>query len=134
MEFNYFSYLCFVWAAVGIITRILMVTLGDKWNKWEMNHAYTKKKPFWIYVIAGTGFALVIFTWYQVFNLEVKYSWIIALLISLTLIKISALLFNYDKFRKFASNTLNDPKKKMKLNISVFLLSIVFIFLGLFVY
>lgn len=134
MEFNYFSWLCFSWAFVGIVTRILMIVLGYKWNKWEMDRAYTKKKPAWIYGVGGLGFALVVYTWYQVFNLEVAHSWIIAVIISLSLIKISALLFNYSKFRKFASETLNNPQKKRILNLSVFLMSIIFIMLGIYVY
>lgn len=134
MNFNYFSYLCFIWAIVGIVTRILMTAYGERWNKWEMDHAYKEEKPKWIYLISIFGVLLVGFTWYQVVNLNVKYSWIIALLLSLTLIKISALLFNYEKFRAFASETLNNPKKKLRLNISVFIVSIVMIILGLFVY
>jgi len=134
MNLNYFSYLCFGWAFVGIVTRILMVGFGDKWNKWEMNNAYKEKKPFWIYIVSGLGMALVIFTWYQVFRLDVKYSWVIALFISLTLVKISALLFRYNEFRKFAAETLNDPKKKMKLTISVFLMSVIFILMGIVLY
>jgi len=134
MNFNYFNYLCFGWAFVGIVTRILMVGLGDRWNKWEMKSAYKEKKPLWIYIISALGLALVIFTWYQVFKLDVRYSWIIALLISLTLVKISALLFKYNEFRKFASETLNNPKKKMKLTISVFIMSIILIVMGIVLY
>lgn len=134
MNFNYFSYLCFIWAIIGIVTRILMTVYGERWNKWEMDQAYKEEKPKWIYLISLLGILLVAFTWYQVFNLDVEYSWIIALLLSLTLVKISALLFNYEKFRAFASETLNDPKKKIRLNISVFIVSIVMILLGLFVY
>lgn len=134
MEFNYFSYLCFGWAFVGIITRILMVGLGERWNRWELQRAYAKKKPKWIYGLAMGGIILVGVTWYKVVSLEVRGSWIIATVLSLTLIKISALLFNYEKFRRFASDTLNNPRKKMRLTISVFLMSIVFILLGLFVY
>ncbi len=111
-----------------------MIALGDKWNKWEMDHAYTKKKPVWINVVAGLSVAIVLFTWYQVSNLEVAHSWIIAVITSLTLVKISTLMFNYDKFREFASKTLNNTQKKMKLNIAVFLMSAVFIILGVFVY
>lgn len=134
MNFNYFSYLCFIWAIVGIVTRILMTVYGESWNRWEMERAYKKEKPKWIYLISLLGILLVAFTWYQVFNLDIEYSWIIALLLSLTLVKISALLFNYEKFRAFASDILNNPKKKLRLNISVFIVSIVMILLGLFVY
>ena len=134
MENVYFRWLCFMWAFVGITTRILMVVLGDTWNKWELDHAYTKEKPRWINVIGGVAFAIVIYTWYQVFSSNVAYSWIIAVFTSLTLIKISALLFNYDTFRQFAYKTLSDPLKRKKLNISVFFMSIVFILLGLYLY
>ena len=134
MEFNYFSYLCFIWAAVGIITRVLMVTMGDKWNNWEMEKAYASQKPVWIYVIGVVGLFVIAWTWYQVFNLNVQYSWIMAVIVSLTTIKLSALLFKYDQFRQFASETLNNPKKMKKLNISVLTISIIFIALGVFVY
>lgn len=134
MEFNYFSYLCFIWAAVGIITRVLMVTMGDKWNKWEMEKAYASQKPAWIYIIGVLGLFVIALTWYQVFNLDVPYSWIMAIVISLTTIKLSALLFKYDQFRQFASETLNNPKKMKKLNISVLFISIIFIAMGVFVY
>lgn len=134
MNFNYFSYLCFIWAAVGIITRILMITLGDKWNKWEMEHAYSEKKPVWVNIVAVTGIFVVIVTWIQVFRLDVDYSWVIGVITTLSLIKISALLFNYEKFREFAENTLNDKSKRLRLNLSVFAASIIFISLGLFLY
>ncbi len=86
-----------------------------------MDHAYTKEKPRWINVIGGVAFAIVIYTWYQVFSSNVAYSWIIAVFTSLTLIKISALLFNYDTFRQFAYKTLSDPlKRKETKHISLF--------------
>lgn len=134
MEFSYFSYFCFIWAAVGIVTRILMVTMGEKWNKWEMEKAYASQKPTWIYIIVILGLFMIALTWYQVFNLNVQYSWIMAVIVSLTTIKLSALLFKYDQFRQFASETLNNPKKMKKLNISVLIISIIFIALGVFVY
>jgi uncharacterized membrane protein YdcZ (DUF606 family) len=134
MEFNYFSYLCFVWAAVGVVTRVLMVTMGDRWNKWEMERAYASQKPAWIYAVGVLGLFVIALTWYQVFNLDVRYSWIMAVFVSLTTVKLSALLFKYDQFRQFASETLSNPQKMKKLNISVLTISIIFIALGLFVY
>jgi len=134
MNFNYFSYLCFTWAIVGIVTRILMIVYGDHWDKWEMNRVYKQEKPKWIYLISFLGTLLVVLTWYQVFNLNVDYSWVIALLLSLTLVKISVLLFNYEKFRIFAFETLNNSRKRLRLNVSVFMISIIMIILGVYVY
>jgi uncharacterized membrane protein YdcZ (DUF606 family) len=134
MEFNYFSYLCFVWAAVGVITRVLMVTKGDRWNKWEMEKVYSSQKPAWIYAVGVLGLFVIALTWYQVFNLDVRYSWIMAVFVSLTTVKLSALLFKYDLFRQFASETLSNPQKMKTLNVSVLMISIIFIALGVFVY
>lgn len=132
--FNYFSILCFIWAFIGITSRFLIVYLGERWNKWELNNAYSKEKPKWIYIISLISVFLVIYTWYQVFITEVRYSWVIATLISLTLIKVSALIFNYDKFRAFAIEVLNNKSKLQQLNIGVLFFSIICIGMGLFLY
>ena len=105
---NYFSGLCFFWAFIGLGSRFLIIKLGKKWNDWEMEKAYTEKKPTWIYFLGVFGIGLVIYTWYQVFVTDVRYSWIIAGLISITLIKIFNLLFNYKKKK------IKKKKKKKK--------------------
>ncbi len=43
---NYFKFLCFFWAAIGIVSRIAMVVMGKKWNTWETEKAYAKKKTY----------------------------------------------------------------------------------------
>ncbi|OHD34038.1 MAG: hypothetical protein A2Y31_09155 [Spirochaetes bacterium GWC2_52_13] len=131
---NYFAIVCLVWAGIGIATRILMMAYGERWNRWEMTHAYAVQRPRWVLVVAGVGIAFIAFTWYKVFTTDVPYSWIIATLVSLTSIKLSALLFQYDKFRTFASEILNDRHKKMKLTVSVALMSIVLLAMGFQLY
>lgn len=134
MNENYFRYLCFGWAALGILTRILMLWLGEKWDNWEIEKAYSEKKPIWIYIVSLSGFFLVVLTWYNVFTLNVKWSWLIAFILSLTLIKISAILFKYREFRNFVVNTLRNKKKKNKITLSVLFVSLVFILMGIFIY
>jgi hypothetical protein len=131
---NFFQFVCFFWAFVGIISRIAMVIMGKKWKEWELKKVYKDKKPFIIYKIGILGYLFVGFTWYKVFTTDVKFSWVIALLISLTLIKITTLIFNYESFRKFAVKTLNDRKKMITLNIIVLIFSMVLISMGLFLY
>lgn len=133
-EINYFSILCFVWAFVGILSRILIIFLGDKWTKWELDKAYSQKKPKWIYAVAILSLAIIGFTWYQVIVSGVQFSWIIAVLLSLTLIKVYTIIFNYQRFREFVKYILNDRKKLSQLNIAVTILSIVFILMGIFLY
>lgn len=47
---NYFKLLSFVWAFIGIVSRIIMG--GSKWKEWELGSAYKKKKPMIINIIA----------------------------------------------------------------------------------
>jgi len=131
---NYFKLLCFTWAAAGIITRILIMFLGVSWREWELGKAYSEHKPRWIYVVGIAAFFLVAFTWYKVFTSDVRYSWIIAVIVSLTLIKISAMLFRYERFRAFVMDVLNDRKKLTVLNVVVLLFSIGFLMLGVYLY
>jgi len=131
---NYFRVLCFIWAIVGLVTRFLIVSLGVSWKEWELGKAYTRSKPRWIYFVAVFAFMVVTFTWYKVFTTEVRYSWIMALLVSLTLIKVFLLIFNYERFRSFIENILNDRKKLTLLNISVLVFSIIFMLMGMYLY
>lgn len=125
---NYFEFLCFFWAGIGLGSRLLMGLFGSKWKDWEINQTYAAKRPGWIYGIVIIGILLVGFTWYQVVATSIPYSWIIAALITITLVKISALLFAYDRFRQFVSNTLSNRKKFRQLNLGVILFFLVFIF------
>lgn len=131
---NYFAIVSFVWAGIGIATRILMVAYGERWNRWEMTHAYAVQRPRWVVFIAGAGIVFIAFTWYKVFTTDVNHSWILAALVSLTSIKLSVLLFQYEKFRAFASDILNNKHKKMKLTVSVALMAIVLLVMGLRLY
>ena len=131
---NYFSVLCFVWAAIGIISRIAMGKMGRNWAEWEMNKVYKEDKPTFITFIGILGYATVIVTWIMVFITDVQYGWILAVLITLTLFKITKLLFNYEQFRDFLIKTLKDKKKMYQLNTAVIILSVVLISMGIFLY
>lgn len=131
---NYFQVICFLWAAIGIVSRIAMAVMGDRWAKWELESAYGVKKTKWIYVVGIVGYGVVLFTWYKFFTTDIAYSWMITVLITLTVIKISALLFNYHVFRQFVMETLHNRKKMLALNIGVSILSIVLVWMGLYLY
>jgi len=131
---NYFSVLCFIWAGIGIISRIAMGKMGRNWAEWEMNKVYKEDKPSFITFIGILGYVIVIVTWIMVFITDIQYSWIIAVLITLTLFKITKLLFNYEQFREFLVKTLKDKKKMYQLNTSVIILSIILVSMGIFLY
>lgn len=131
---NFFAALCFFWAAIGIGSRIGMALMGKRWKDWELGKAYTEKKPAWLYVLIIFGAALIITTWVMVFTQDVKYSWIIAVLITLTSVKLGMFMFKYDEFRAFVSRVLSEGKRIAMINTAVLVLAAGLIGMGLFVY
>ncbi len=132
MRINYFVIICFTWALIGILTRIIILISGKRWNKWEENKVYSQKKPIWLYFAAVFAISIVAYTWYMVFTNNVHLSWIIALLLTFILIKVFIQMFNYSKFREYVHKVMNDANTFNKINIGVFVLSIILVFLGIF--
>ncbi len=93
-----------------------------------------KKRPIWVYLVSTLGILLVIYTWYAVFISKISYSWIIAIFVSLTALKVLMLLFRYLKFRGFVNRILRDPKKMLHLNVGVLIFSLILIIMGIFLY
>ena len=134
MEINYFAGLCFFWAAIGIGSRVAMAVMGERWRAWELGSAYTARKPRWLYGVGLAGVALLVLTWALVFTTDVPHSWIIAMLVSLTGIKLYAILFRYDEFRAFVARTLADRGQMALLNAGVLVFSGVLIGMGVWLY
>ena len=134
METNFFQVTSFFWAGVAVISRIVMKCMGERWKTWEMQKFYKQKRPFFIIVIGAAGILLVLSTWVQVVSSDVPYSWILAVLVSLTMVKILVLLGDYQAFCTFAENTLQDASKMMKLNTAVLLFAVGLVLIGVFLY
>lgn len=130
----FFKIVCFFWAAVGIISRIAMAAMKEKWAVWEQAHAYKEKRPAWVVIVGVIGILLIPAVWAVYIIFSVSYGWILGALMTLTIFKIVTLMFNYSKFREFLKNTLVDKKKMLKLNVAVIILSIGLVCMGLFLY
>jgi uncharacterized membrane protein YdcZ (DUF606 family) len=132
---NYFQVLSFVFGAVLILTRPAIQFFPRQWNKFELNKAYTENQPRWVWIVGALGLLFVAFTWYKHFTADVPYSLVITLLLSLTLIKMSQVLFNYRQFRAFAARVLEKDRKTLTLiNVFALILGIGSILLGFFLY
>ncbi len=130
MELNYFAVVCFAWALIGIATRLIIIKAGRRWNEWEEHEVYVEKQPVWLFVVAFLAVLLVGFTWYMVFVSEVRASWVIATLLTLILIKVSAQILDYRKFRAYVKKVMNDPALFRKINIGVAAYSLLLVALG----
>ncbi len=132
MKINYFVIICFVWALIGILTRIIIFSLGKKWNEWEENKAYSDQKPIWLHYVSIFAVLIVVYTWYMVFKSNVHFSWIIASLLTLILIKVFVQIFKYAEFKKYVKRVMNDKRIFRKINIGVLVYSLTLVFLGIF--
>jgi hypothetical protein len=117
-----------------LVSRFFILRMGEKWNKWELDSAYTESKPRWIYLLGVFGLGLVGYSWYRVAVTDVRYSWVITALLSLTLVKVFNLTFNYERFREFVANTLNDRKRWRSINVGIIAFSVALVFTGIFLY
>jgi hypothetical protein len=132
---NYFQVLSIVFGLVLILTRPAIQFFPKQWNAFELNTAYTEKQPRWVWLVGLFGIVLVAFTWYKHFTAGVPYSLVITLLLTLTLVKMSQVLFNYKQFRAFVVRVLEKDRKTLALiNIAALILGIASLLIGFLLY
>lgn len=132
---NYFQVLSLIFGAILILTRPAIQFFPKKWNDFELNTAYTEKQPRWVWVVGSLGLLLVGFTWYKHFSVSVPYSLVITLLLTLTLLKTSQVLFNYKQFRDFVVRVLTRDRKILAaINIVALILGLGALAMGIFLY
>lgn len=132
---NYFQVLSVTFGAALILTRPAIQFFPERWNAFELTRAYTEKQPRWVWFAGLIGLGLVVFTWYMHFTAEVPYSLVITLLFTLTLVKMSQVLFNYRQFRAFAKHVLERDRKTLTIiNLSALVLGFVCLLMGFFLY
>ena len=132
---NYFQVLSIVFGLVLILTRPAIHFFPKQWNAFELNTAYTEKQPRWVWLVGLFGIGLVAFTWYKHFTTGVPYSLVITLLLTLTLLKMSQVLFNYKQFRAFVVQVLEYDRKTLALiNLAALFLGMASLLIGFLLY
>ena len=128
---NYFQVLSIVFGLILILTRPAIQFFPQRWNAFELNTAYTEKQPRWVWFVGLFGLALVILTWYMHFTAGIPYSIVITLVLTLTLVKTSQVLFNYKQFRSFVVRVLERDRKTLTLiNTFALLLGLALLIMG----
>lgn len=132
---NYFQVLSFIFGAILILTRPAIHFFPKQWNAFELNTAYTEKQPRWVWIVGFFGLALIALTWYMHFTAGIPYSIVITLILTLTLVKTSQVLFNYKQFRAFVVRVLEKDRKTLAMiNILAALLGVGCLLIGFFLY
>ncbi len=131
---NYFQVVAIAFGGILILVRPIMHLFPKRWAEFEMSKAYTERQPAWVWLAGLLGIALVAYTWYRQITTPIPYSIIITLAITLTLVKLSQVLFNYKQFRAFAEKALTRERSVLaKITIATVLLGVVLVSLGVWV-
>lgn len=132
---NYFKILGLVFGLLAFLKPFYMHILPWDENK-GIEKAYSKERPKWVILVSIIGLGLVALTWYKEVTTEIKYSLILTVLFSLTLIKALILLFDYEKFQKWIASMLkkNKGKQIVFIDIGAGIFGFIIILITLFLY
>ncbi|SES14969.1 hypothetical protein SAMN05518684_10938 [Salipaludibacillus aurantiacus] len=132
---NYFQAGSIVFGIILITVRLTMHVIPEKWNQFELNRVYTEKRPQWVWLGGFISMIITGVTWYKQVTTEVSFSIAFTLIISLTLVKVWQVIFNYNQFRAFAIKALTEDRTIIiKINIFTTVLGVLLIVLGVWVY
>jgi len=91
--------------------------------------AYGEKRPLWVIPVFIITLGLVGYTWYMQFTTSVPYSIIVTVFVSLALLKVLFIVFDYPRFKKKVDATLAKEKGR-----EIFIQNIVSGIFGLIVF
>ncbi len=115
---NYFKALGIIFGVVALLKPVYIHLIPyDEFSL--IGKAYQQQRPRWVVFAGIVGVILVAFTWYMYFITDIKYSIVIAILFSVTLIKAIALLFNYQAFQKWVAGLLVKEKNSRIVAIDI---------------
>ncbi|MCE7793982.1 hypothetical protein K8O68_16460 [Salipaludibacillus sp. CUR1] len=132
---NYFQAGSIFFGVLLIAVRLTMHVIPEKWNQFELNRVYTEKMPQWVWLAGIISMIITGVTWYKQVTTDVSFSIVFTLIISLTLVKVGQVIFNYNQFRAFAIKALTEDRTIIiKINIFTTVLGVLLIVLGVWVY
>lgn len=132
---NYFKVLGLVFGLAAMLKPVYMHVLP--WDeKSFLAKTYAAKRPAWIVPVALVGLGLVALTWYLHFTAGVPYSWILAVLFSLTAVKGVALLWDYERFQAWVAGMLDEDRGRgvVLVDVAVGAIGLAIVLLAWFVY
>ncbi len=131
----YFKILSIAYGALMILKGPVVHFLGRRWARFEPGVVYPEKQSFRVWVVGVVGLILIAVTWVMHVKTDVDYSLIVTLVVTLTFVKLSQLLFNYRRFRQFVVKVWEkNPPYLLWLNVAIGVLGTALVLLGIFVY
>jgi len=132
---NYFQGLGSIIGLAAMLKIVLMLLRPQNTTDF-IARAYGEKRPLWIIPVFIITLGLVGYTWYMQFTTTVPYSMVVAIFVSLALLKVLFIVFDYPRFKKKVDATLAKEKGRdiFIQNTLSGILGFIVLLLALFVY
>ena len=134
MQINFFNISCFVAAGLAILSSIVRLVFPELLNSFEKTLIITEEKPFWVFALGVFSIMLIVIVWFHVWKSTLQYTWIMATLFSVSLIKSSMFVFNYEQFKRISAKFIGNNKRMKILNLFVLFYGLVLLAMGVFLY
>ena len=132
---GYFQLLGFIIGLAAILKIVLMLLRPQNATNF-IARAYGEKRPLWVVPVFIITLGLVGYTWYMQFTTNVPYSIVVTVFVSLALLKVLFIVFDYQRFKKKIDATLAKEKGRdiFIQNTLSGILGLIVLLLALFVY
>ncbi|WP_034328487.1 hypothetical protein [Alkaliphilus transvaalensis] len=131
----YFKLFSIIWGALMIGITLIMHIIPKQWNDFELNKIYTEERPKWVLAAGAIAILIVATTWYKEMTTDISFSIFLTLLVTITLIKIAHIMFNYVNFINFVIKALVEDRSIInKINVTTTVLGLFLILFGFFIY
>ncbi len=132
---SYFQVLGFIIGLAAVLKIVLMLLRPQNATDF-IARAYGEKRPVWVVPVFIITLGLVGYTWYMQFTTNVPYSIVVTVFVSLALLKVFFIVFDYQRFKKKVDATLAKEKGRdiFIQNILGGIIGLIVFLLALFVY
>ncbi len=130
-----YSLVCYILSAAALSKGLVGIFAHESLYGWAQNHYEREEKSFTVILLLIYGFVVLGLSWYAALFDYVQYGWILTAFITLSSIKLAAIIFNWEATsQKFVEFIKSGGIKLKILDLLVTALGFAFLWLGLVVF
>jgi len=132
---NFFNVLSVIMGMLMLFQQAMHLVFTSGWRRFVLQWAMPPKRPAWMMpAVAGSG-VLIVLTWVMYFVSDVRYSLVLAVFMSVGLIKMHQIVFNYEGLRRLTDAFLGGNRAVTAAGaLGATILGLVLVWLGVCVY
>ena len=134
MQINFFNIACFIAAGIVLSGSLFRIFYPVVLKNFGQKLFESEETPFWVFAFGVFAILFIVILWFHVWISNVRYSWIVAILLSFSLIKSSFFILNYNQFKPIMVRFIGNKKRVLGFNLLMILYGLSLIGLGMFLY